>query len=602
MDDSYDFTKDIVLDMNVDISLPVGSSKFIAIGDFLKTDEASDAGTGNLIVKDGNGNYVLRVNCEKPAVASIPVPSFNFEGQTLKTTEAGFNMEPAYVGKNPADIQGETKKEYKIHTSDGDEARMSVKIDSELPSEVLDIRSAEVNSEISFVFSIGSGRLTLKKGVVITFPDYITLEPAEPFKDRISIRDGHIVTTLQDIAVLPNDNTSSIKMTVRQFNLESVPGHGIVENGVGRSIVLNDNVVITGDVIIDAKDFNPVPAMVKISMNVRIDTIEVESAEARLNIYEEIEEQSVDIDDIPDFFGGDVKLDLWNPLMWLKMDNGVPFTTFLNVDLRAYDGNVQSSSVHIGSDGPADNRTEPVMLPKGKGRLTISRQGNPSSAAEDTDIVVPGLARLLETIPDKFVVDNLTVSSDPDIFTKVEFVESSDGNYGIEMEYGLDVPLAFGRNMYLLYNTDIKGWNSTFAGNGEDETGDSNVSLKKIEVKYTVMNTIPLNVAFEAIPVDVDGNAIADGIEVGIEGGADAGTEDNPVYSPVKITLSAETDAARTLDGIRLSVKLTGSDKSGIEGHTLNDRHGIQLLGMSARIAGSFSATLSKEYNDNDND
>ncbi|MCM1502883.1 MAG: hypothetical protein NC115_09495 [Bacteroidales bacterium] len=601
-DDRYDLTKDISVDFNVDVSLPVGNSEFIAIGDFLELDETD---TKNPVMTDADGNYVIRLDGGDPVDIDVALPSFDFEGQTLKNIESGFYIDPRFVGMDPSDIQGNTMLEFQIKAQDSSDPQMDIEISAELPAEVVDLKCADVNSVIDYRFILESGSLTLKKGLQIIFPDFMTIEPTDKSKGSITVSGGNIATLSDDIVISKSTLMTSIEIRIVRIDLGRVPGHGITSDGNSRSLILNDHVTVKGSAGLDLKDFNPVPSMVRMKMNVDMKTLEVERIEAKLDISREFDPQSITLDEIPEFLAGDnIRLDFWNPVVWLDMDNSTPFTAELDADLRSITGKVENSYIHIGANGPAGNRTEPVILPVGKGRIYVSRQGTGQTADGETDIAVPALGGFLGTIPDTVKIDNITVSTDPEEFMDISLGTGS-GNYSVQMQYGLNAPLAFGRELSLVYDTDIKGWNEAFSADGDKEEEDEKdgsltVSLEKVELKFTMMNTIPLNVSLDAKPIDLDGNEIKSGISLSIEGSVDAATEQNPVYTPVKITLSATLDAIKSLDGIRLSASLTGSGKDGIEGLTLNEKHGIQLQNVSARVVGGASGTLSL-YDSNNN-
>ncbi|MCM1199314.1 MAG: hypothetical protein NC308_10550, partial [Clostridium sp.] len=134
-DDRYDLTKDISVDFNVDVSLPVGNSEFIAIGDFLELDETD---TKNPVMTDADGNYVIRLDGGDPVDIDVALPSFDFEGQTLKNIESGFYIDPRFVGMDPSDIQGNTMLEFQIKAQDSSDPQMDIEISAELPAEVVD--------------------------------------------------------------------------------------------------------------------------------------------------------------------------------------------------------------------------------------------------------------------------------------------------------------------------------------------------------------------------------------------------------------------------------------------------------------------------------
>ena len=161
VNEQYDLSKgiDMTIGADVNISVPVGSTEFIEIGDFLKIEESEN----NMIFMDETtGDYYLSFAGKEPFSTTIEVPEINL-GKT-ESEEVTVNLDISenaelkdFIGQ-PIDPDligtiGQSVFEYDIPEN----SKMPIIIDEELPEQVKDIRKINLNTAINFNFSISEG-------------------------------------------------------------------------------------------------------------------------------------------------------------------------------------------------------------------------------------------------------------------------------------------------------------------------------------------------------------------------------------------------------------------------------------------------------------
>jgi len=596
-DERYDLSKiDGTVDFNADVSLPIGSTEFIEIGSFLETDESDEGNAIRLLGPEGNQYYAISFAGGDPIKIDVEMPDISFTPQEMKNVEVALDFQdkfPELVGMDPSLVPVQDL-EFRLVAEEADGSQsdpsMEMTIDAPLPDMVVDILSANIESGFKFNFRVSEGRGTLKKGLVIVFPEFLVLEPSRGFEDKIEIADGHTVVLKKDVNV-GNSPEVSLNMNLTAMNFEKVPGHGISSSGGKKSLVLEDKVTVSGSVAVDPGSLAVIPSMLKFIMNIDIASVAARETVVKLDLKESLPEpQEVEIGDLPDFLQDDnIRLDLWNPTVCLSVSNNTPLSAELNADFTSYVGEDRIAFVHIGADGPEGNRTDPVALQTGSSRIYLSRQGNSTpDNPEDVDVAVPGLSDLFTRIPEKVVIENVSFSSASDEFVTVDLSNSA---YSAEMDYSIEVPLAFGRNLSLECETSVKGMNNIFSGEN-----DFTLDLKKAEIDFILKNTIPLNVSLKAVAIDLAGNELQ-GVDVQVDGSVAAGTDAKPVSKPVKVIVSANNEVVKSFDGIKFIISAKGSEE--YEGLALAPTQGVQLLDIKARVTGSASAALNNDKSDN---
>ena len=575
----YDLSKPIDTSINIkgDISLPIGSSEFIKIGDFLEIDENTQG-----IQCNENGDYFLSIAPSEAFSADFKFESISI-GKLQQTGDVivsipttGFipTISPSGISLF-ASVPAFT---YSLPSG----TKMNVSLDRSFEEEsIVDIKEMVTDAPASLRFNISTGAVELCAGMQIVFPQYLTVSKKDASDSRFSIS-GNTLRIDTPIKVTKGIS-SSIDLNITGIDFSKMTsGMGLVTVEGKRKIVINDNVSVSGDVKIDPADFTSIPSQGSLSLTINIvmNDIAVKSVTAKLNTSYNIDNQKFELGELPEFLSGEnISLDIWNPVIGFTIDNKTPFKASIAANLKAY-AKAQSTpyaSLSIGGEG-----SDRILLEKGVSRIFISRQGtHPDAQPEDKDIKKEEIADILSQIPASLGIEDIAVKSDADEYVTVDL----NGNYACSSKYSFYAPLAFGRNFRLEYTPeDIKG----LAGSlGLGENMDLNVT--SLALKFNMTNTIPVDFNLSAVPVDAEGNVLTEA-KVTVEGTIKGGRTDSESVSPIALTISASNEALKKLDGIRLTV--SGSSKEAYEGIALNKEQGIRLTDIKARLVGEFTTTL----------
>ncbi|MBO8473732.1 MAG: hypothetical protein IAB91_00370 [Bacteroidetes bacterium] len=595
VNEQYDLSKgiDMTIGADVNISVPVGSTEFIEIGDFLKIEESEN----NMIFMDETtGDYYLSFAGKEPFSTTIEVPEINLGTTQSEEVKVKLDIrenaqlkdfigEP--IGKDLIDLIGRSEFEYDIPPT----TQMPIIIDEELPEQVKDIRKINLNTAINFNFSISEGATSLSD-IVIAFPKFMTVEATQT---GLTVKNGHEVT-INDPLRIESGKQPSVSIIIKEIDFDKMPvGMGIVSvDGKNRVIIGTDSqpvsVDVSGKIKIDLYDFSQVPAEVGVIMDISLDQLVVGSAEVKIDASETVEDQNIEVGELPEFLtSNNVVLDVYNPVIRLDVNNGSPLAASLDADINAFIGEESTldSPIHIGANG--NPGTKPISIsPNTDASIFVSRRGehdNPQPG--DIDIAVPAIADLIKTVPEKLTISNIVVDADSDSYLSVSPGES----YECAVAYGVSAWMAFGPDLLIEYSTDIKDLNEALNPGGDGETSgegqeqgglDYEIDLRNVEIKFNLHNSIPLNVALKAEPIDVEGNVMED-VEVKLTGDVKSGSAENPAVCPMAVNLKATLESIKTFDGIKLTIKGTSSEET--VGVVLNSKQGIQLTDVSAKVS-----------------
>lgn len=600
VNEQYDLNKgiDMTIGADVNISVPVGSTEFIEIGDFLKIEESEN----NMIFMDETtGDYYLSFAGKEPFSTTIEVPEINLGKTESETVTVKLDISEnaelkEFIGEpidpDLIDLIGGAEFVYDIPET----AQMPITIDEELPEQVKDIRKINLNTAINFNFSISEGATSLSD-IVIVFPEFMTVESA-PTQTGVIVSEGHKVSLNDPLKIqsgIEPGQQSSISIIIKEIDFTKMPkGMGVVSvDGKNRVIIGTESDVtvdVSGKIKIDLNDFSKVPAKIEVTMNISLDQLVVESAEVKIDASETVDDQNIEVGELPEFLtSNNVVLDVYNPVIRLDVQNGSPLAASLDADINAFIGEESTldSPIHIGANG--NPGTEPISIsPNTDASIFVSRRGehdNPQPG--DIDIAVPAIADLIKTVPEKLTISNIVIDADSDSYLSVSPGES----YECAVAYGVSAWMAFGPDLLIEYSTDIKELNEALnpggsgdaSGEQQEQGGlDYEIDLRNVEIKFNLHNSIPLNVVLQAVPIDVYGNVMED-VEVKLTGDVKAGSVESPALCPIAVNLKATLESIKTFDGIKLTIMGTSSEET--VGVVLNSKQGIQLTDVSAKVS-----------------
>ena len=648
VNEEYDLSNGIdgTVDIQGSISLPIGSTEFMPIGDFLELDQ--DGQESILVADPQTGDYRLYIESDNTIAPEEPIEiqQITIEGEMM-VPDGGVTYEEIGLGSRVENIISALDPGMDIPEDvrnglnsliDGMEPLEAQTTPIEINEDIAqvtdivkDIKKIELEAPIALTLSLKGDNLTKGKvslsgpgneAFTITFPEFVTLEPGT---DNLTIIDGHILSFDNLDIDIDDPESSTFEFSLTGIDLSLLDeGQGMV----GDRLTVNDEISISELKLgLDINDFartvGEIPYEIAIDLSLNVGDVFVKSVEAVLDPDFSIDPQSIDIGELPEFISGDnVTLDLYNPVIRLDVnaeDNvrtatGKEFPNFyMSADIDAFDKNGSST---LGSDGPivigddgSGKDNSPVVIKEGMNHIVISRQeaenaGNgPVPADENYQyITVPELGKLISVIPDHITISDIKVRiphegsegnwAESD-YTAITFPQEGPLTYDVGVDYSIEVPLAFGKDLYISYSTDFNGWNENFSSTSES---DYKLDLKEASIKFDFINSIPLELGLSAEAIDTDGNVMSD-IDVELEGTLAAGNINNETSAAVVVKIVATQEALDRFDGLRLNIEATSGD---MEGVALNKDQGVRLENISANIQGGIQLDLTGNQNKNE--
>lgn len=598
VNEEYDLSKgiDTTINVNGDISAPLGSTEKILIGDFFEIDPQNSA------ISVVDGDYVLSLSGDMVR-HDIDVPELGISGISVGNSEnpGGYRINMDIPDTQP--VEGVQIPDRTYEFTVAGEKETAIEINEEVPEYIAGIGKIELNSVMSISMRLSrddgrsEGEITIGEGFSLVFPDYITIVKEGGSVDY-EVLDGNVVRFASSASLTPSAPLG-FRLGIAGIDFGRMPdGQGLV-NGC----IVIDDIIGMQDVSIsaNARSFGEVisdlPSSLSIDIDMSVSDIEIETVEVVFNPEITVDDQTVEIGEMPEFLSEEGnRLDLYSPVITLMVTNDSPVSAVLQADITSYSNDSQTASMHLGNEdaGAADA----VVLRSGVTPVYIVRRAEdvpdgPVAATNDPVIIVrDDLSELIATIPDKMTVSDIDVRV---LQETIEFdLVNAPDKYSFSFGYDINVPLAFGEELAVSYPYDITGLNETLNPSSSDDNGSLEIDFSEASVFLTFVNEIPLDLSVAASPIDKDGNVIGSGIDVeltGIEGNSavtvGAGNVGSPSESPAVIRIRADRESLMKLDGFRLDLK--GSCGSGFAGVALNENQGIQLKDISVNIKGGVS-------------
>ena len=634
VNEEYDFSDgiDTTVGISGEIGAPLGSTENLVIGDFL------EIGDGTPVVSDPEtGDYSIHLEAVSPFTDYVEIDRITIGADNLlqngweTETIDLYNRIKNQVGQYFPEDQD--IKDYRLEDSpafpDGSHS-VSIIIDedvSEIAESVKAIGVIEVRIPIRLMFTIQTGKLFFNEGFRISFPEYMTIEVGDNSLEvgdnspAISVVNGHVVRFDKGFEVNSYSKVDFsldiLSVDVKRLQEDTRGTQGLV----GGHIIVDQNIVmdnLTFDAVAGdfGKTLSDMPQSVDISVGLEAESVDVISASAVVDPDIEIEPQSVELGEMPEFLTGeDIVLDVFNPVISLDILNSSPFSVLFSARLNGLDADGNFTLQEPVAVGSADIASpDAILVGPGSTAVRLSARGSDFSGSGHAggtnpaqDVIVPDLPLLLRQIPDRIAISDIRVIfphegnqadgyADSD-YTELVFPEDGSSlRYDFSIDYDIDIPLSFGSEMRLHYPYDITGLNEAFGGTGNQGEGNGNdltVSLNEAEIDFTLVNAIPFEMTVAAEPLDIDGNVLesVSGLSVEIFGAdgtrdarAAAGDIGQESASPMTVRVRADADALKRLDGFRLD--MSASVPESHEGRCLNSGQYIRLDDISVMVNG----------------
>ena len=541
INEDYDLTKDIDLTVNLlqGLSAPVGNVSKVSVTDLLEMDLVET----DLIKADEKGDLSIQYgDVEHFEIDKIDFGSW--ERQTFEPINIGFPL--SRFNLSGYQIPG-TILSYSQLMGAPFSVSTSTHFETEIPEQITGIEYVDFFTDVVLSFSTTQGKAYLKSGLKIHFPEYVLVQNYYDYPEFV-VEDGNTIVLVKDMPT-PAD----LKFLLNRIAL---PEEAFAE---GR-IVLDLEVGFEGDVYVNTDDFTDLSQDINITVSTNDILLKPTSASVRINAEIEPAGTEIVIPDLPDFLAeGNVCVDLYDPALYLAVDNWTDFQFGLEAEITAHQSSM-SPSVSLGTDP----------------QICIERQSTHkyliSSREKDVEdnvvnIVRPSFRDMFREIPERISIDDMKLK-----------LNSGEGyfhfnlgvSYQVDYEYMLTLPLAFGENLNFNYDYDIDLKNIKFS-----------TMIDQAIMTLDLVNSIPLAFDLDVEAIDYNGNPV-EGVNLDVDAKIASGTHDSPVTTPVTLNLST-TEESISLGGIRLKLSVSAPAAEHL-GVALNMNQGIELKDVSLSI------------------
>ena len=558
IDNSYDLNKDIDMTISAGgehLAIPVGYTEKITLDKIIEIEEGDD-----LQLVDGEYHLLKSDNIDETNT-SVNLVTVNDSENPINLIEVISNANyPSKIDVSIFDKESEGKIETKAHKIDNAVIEIGA-LTANTPTKLT------LNFKIETTGNISYSDVTIENMAII-FPDFIQ------FKEGQNGLNGQTLTISGEVIPHGSNFTKDLYITKYVFGNKYGEGNKVQEENGDRIIrIENQKITVKTNVIVHEAQGNgslsisPTAILAAMTVNNVLGTIKPEM---------NVEPTNVKLTNLPDFLQDDeVKLDITNPIFSFKANN--PLQTNIEMDgvMTGYKNGQVTKVVKIGSG----NGGNPIILkPSGDNQQTISLTRVATAIEGATNVVVPNLNDIIETIPDYITVDlEPTVKSDD--YYNVELGQK----YILNSSYDIDVPLNFGSNLKIVYDETIDNFDLDL----ED------VDIKKAILSINAVNTIPLAMEIKnenVSALDANGNVIKD-IDVTVEGTITESKDGKAeVSSTLNINLNETAEGAISkLDGLKLKVTAVPGQATDVQ---LLSTQWLQLTDMKLKIPNGIKVDL----------
>ena len=548
VNEEYDLSKEVDTEMTIlkDVTLPIGDVGKISIAEILDFDPDEEP----MVHVDHNGDLSVAYTCEKVS-AQIDVPTFKLapsDGIRTNPIFVYFRTGPA-AGMDASVIPG------KIVYSDVSGTQFSsstdIEVDSQIPSQILDVRSVTLDASFDLDFKVNYGAFYLIEGFELELPEILSVKKKEVNDNRFELVDGHKLVLKEDIKVSAA-SPLALSLAVEKI---TIPGGSVAE----RRLKLNEKIIVNGDFYISPSDFTYIPYELDIEIRAGLNGLDVKSAEIKADLSTVISGIRLLFDDISDVVNNEnICLDIYNPTFSFEVDNSSPFSFGAATSIIATASDMKS--VLVLGDDPKINLPANTLSKYVISRRPVDKQGV-------TNIVIPELSEFMKIFPRTVEMSYINMRT-----TDKDFITVNTGDqYSASILYAFNAPLAFGDGFSLDFSTDLEADVSMLDG---------------AELRMNIVNSIPFDFDITAEVLDADKQPIS-GIELNVDCSVKGGTHLSPVETPVTLYLR-NNGSVEKFGYIRLNMSVK-SPAGELVGVALNKNQGLELKDVTLSLKEGFT-------------
>lgn len=338
-----------------------------------------------------------------------------------------------------------------------------------------------------------------------------------------------------------NESLSDWRLS-KSLGIRSLRFNGKNING---SLPINEKIKFNSVVTIESPSVNSEElngSPITTNVQVKLTGVKFKSAYGKVNPRIDPIKENISIDDIPDFLKNkDVVLDVTKPALSLKTESNIGLPVNVSVNLEPFrdgsriSGGGQSVSLRI------PKAISPLSPAISNFWIAPDSVGKPNEYA----FVQSDIQKMFRTVPDKIEI-NANASAD---MSRQHFIDF-DAAYKMKLKYEVRIPLAFGKDLSIIYKDTIKDIDESIA----------KIALagKKLEIQGSVANSIPLEIDLELVPLDKDNKVI--NIEPARQIISAGAFDCTPVISELEMTLNDPDKLLKNLRGFELIFKASSNE------------------------------------------
>ncbi len=579
VDHDYDLSKDIDLNVTLggnELTLPVSSTDAYTMAQIL--DLNPEDSSIKPVENEGEyglhkGDYVLKQSGDRTeSEFSIDVVTLtDVEGSTVTTRLEPFIVVPGLP---------------EIVVSTGDITSGTSISDNNVTLDLKKLSYAKTECEMVLDVHYNStdfnGDAIIKRGFTATFDKSWIVEITDPATRAFAeMTDDHTLRFTTDKAFSTSSRPLVVKVNVRAFNLADLPaGQGLYSPG---HFNLESDIVFKGDVAIAAGNLHAGTANLTLVTQTRIPSAKLLAVKGIIDPEININPTSFRINDIPDFLSEPGNnLDVENPQLYFTVENtsSVPVTVnaMLTSFSRETDGKPAEKLAEVGI-GNLHGTDVIRIAPNATTHICLSRSGR-GYGNNITDVKVPNLSDLLNTVPGKIEISAIEARADQSVEAEIALNDAQHPNvYHFNADYEAVVPLAFGKDLKLSYQPDDKTWDEDL----------EKYNFDRVNLSFSVSNSAPLNMKPYVDAIDRNGNVLTD-ITATIEGLVKAGSISSPTNTELKAVLRSTAGNIKHLDGVR--IRFDASTDASCAGTPLNEAQAVRFTDIRISITGGVAIDL----------
>jgi hypothetical protein len=526
------------------------------------------------LTTDNSGNYLFRKVASSVKNTTIKVGSSDNICNAV-TSKNKYDLESICTAKSSSSSAAKraasTTKSFDIKAIATPEF-VTVKQDTSVKA--LNKVATDINITVDISFT-DVRELTISKDFEIQLPSFYVVDDA-------SLTNGKLTVTKEEM--VGGKTTKHINIKGINFHPENPREDETISfNPKNGSIDLKGDVTVIGEITMPGdvveEVMNPgTGTNPSFNLNVTIDNAKTSSVTGMFSKKEALSIDPINMTNVPSFLRDDeVVIDIENPVLKLSLENEIPADLLLNGTFESVKDNKTIATVKVGNENNTDeirfaagsaNNGEKV---KTTSKVWLSKVALDNLPEEVTNVIVSDLSSLITKLPDEIRI-KATAQTDANKESTIALATS----YTATPDYELEAPIKMGKNMKIVYSKDVEDLHDNI----------KDVEVASVTLTTYIINRLPLDLDFEIIPLDENGNVINDIVVEAPKTIYGTKSTGSATQQSVECTLTNKEGKNGIGQLDRITVKAIGVTGTSLEGETLNENQNLRMDHVKITLKG----------------